>query len=97
MNLYGIELDVKNVPKLDPGFIPLYKFNQAFLKTAKKPIALAVARADGVALPDRRRGTGRQLGLRRFRLGRDGAPGEGDEVSCRGAAAFSDQRPRTLR
>lgn len=47
MNLYGIELDVKNVPKLDPGFIPLYKFNQAFLKTAKKPIALAVERADG--------------------------------------------------
>ncbi len=47
MNLYGIEVNVKNVPKLDPGFIPVMLFNRAFLKDAKKPVSIAVERADG--------------------------------------------------
>lgn len=47
MNYLGIELNVKNIPELDPGFIPLYRFNQEFLKTANKPIGIAVERAGG--------------------------------------------------
>ena len=47
MNLYGIEINIKNVPKLDPDFIPVLKFNQAFLASAKKPVSIAVERADG--------------------------------------------------
>lgn len=45
MKFSGIEIPVKNVPELDPGFIPLYKFNQAFLADAKKPIGIAIQRA----------------------------------------------------
>ena len=41
MNRYGISVDVKNKPVLDPEFTPLLKFNRAFLKDAKKPIAIA--------------------------------------------------------
>ena len=37
MNRYGIEITVKNAPKLDPEFMPILQFNRAFLKTAKKP------------------------------------------------------------
>lgn len=44
---YGISVDVKNVPVLDPEFTPLLKFNNAFLKNAAKPVSLAVERADG--------------------------------------------------
>jgi len=47
MNFLGIELEVKNLPELDPGFIPLHKFNEAFLKTAKKPVGIAVERSCG--------------------------------------------------
>ena len=44
---YGIEVELKNKPELDPGFIPLYRFNQAFLKTASVPFSFAVERNDG--------------------------------------------------
>ena len=47
MNFLGIELEVKNLPELDGGFIPLHKFNEAFLKTAKKPVGIAVERSGG--------------------------------------------------
>lgn len=47
MNLFGIEIDVKNAPVLDPGFIPVLKFNRAYLSGATKPVSLAVERADG--------------------------------------------------
>ena len=47
MERYGISVDIKNVPVLDPGFMPLLRYNQAFLKTASKPISIAVERADG--------------------------------------------------
>ena len=47
MELYGINIDIKNSPKLDPGFIPIHLFNEAFLKDAAKPVGVAVERADG--------------------------------------------------
>ena len=47
MNCLGIEIDVKNVPELDKGFIPINLFNKAFLSTAKQPIGIAVERAGG--------------------------------------------------
>ena len=47
MKHLGIEVPVKNVPELDPGFLPLGKFCTAFLKDAKKPLDIAVERAGG--------------------------------------------------
>ena len=47
MERYGISVQVKNAPVLDPEFIPLLNFNRAFLAGAKKPISIAVERADG--------------------------------------------------
>lgn len=47
MEFLGISVNVKNAPELDPGFIPLYRFNQAFLADAKKPVSIAVERAMG--------------------------------------------------
>ncbi len=47
MKCFGIEVPVKNAPKLDPDFLPILKFNRAFLKTAQKPLSIAVERADG--------------------------------------------------
>lgn len=47
MKCYGISVEIKNSPVLDPDFAPLLKFNEAFLKTAAKPISVAVERADG--------------------------------------------------
>ena len=47
MNFLGIDIDIKNIPELDPGFIPLHKFNEAFLKTAKKPVGIALEREAG--------------------------------------------------
>ena len=44
---YGISVDVKNIPVLDPEFTPLLKFNTAFLENAAKPVSIAVERADG--------------------------------------------------
>ena len=35
MNQYGIQFEVKNKPSLDPEFMPILKFNRAFLETAK--------------------------------------------------------------
>ena len=47
MNRFGIEVSLKQSPKLDPGYIPLYRFNQAFLKDAKAPLGIAVERSCG--------------------------------------------------
>ena len=46
MERYGISVEVKNAPVLDPEFTPLLNFNRAFLATAKKPVSIAVERAD---------------------------------------------------
>ena len=47
MNRYGINVELKNIPPLDPEFIPLLSYNRAFLKNAKKPISIAVERGGG--------------------------------------------------
>lgn len=47
MKLFNINFDYKNVPELDPDFMPLLCYNNAFLKTAAKPFGIAVERADG--------------------------------------------------
>ncbi len=47
MNYLNIPIDVKRAPELDPGFIPLGKFNRAFLSSARKPVGIAVERAKG--------------------------------------------------
>ena len=46
MKRYNIDIDLKNKPELDPGFIPLHKFNETFLKTAKQPFSIAIERND---------------------------------------------------
>ena len=51
MNCYGVSVNLKNIPELDPEFTPLLKFNEAFLKDATKPVSIAVERADGRWLP----------------------------------------------
>ena len=47
MNHHGITVEIKNIPVLDPDFTPILRFNQEFLKTATKPVSIAVERADG--------------------------------------------------
>ncbi|MCI9155625.1 MAG: ROK family protein [Lawsonibacter sp.] len=47
MNRFGVDVELKNTPVLDPEFIPLMRFNHAFLSGAKKPVGIAVERADG--------------------------------------------------
>ncbi len=47
MNYLGVELNIRNLPELDPGFIPIYKFNRAFLADAGKPVGIAVERGCG--------------------------------------------------
>ncbi len=47
MDRFGINVTLKHTPPLDPDFIPLMRFNRAFLASAKKPVAIAVERADG--------------------------------------------------
>lgn len=48
MNFLGLEIDVRNVPELDRGFIPMHKFNESFLKTARKPVGIALERELGL-------------------------------------------------
>ena len=54
MEHLGINVNVKNVPELDAGYIPLHKFNAAFLEGAEKPLGIAVERAGDIfpSLPD---------------------------------------------
>ena len=47
MEHLGISVNLKNVPVLDPEFMPMLQFNRAFLKGASKPVSIAVERADG--------------------------------------------------
>ena len=43
MNVYGVNVDIKTVPELDPTFVPLHVFNREFLKTAKKPSPIGLS------------------------------------------------------
>ena len=47
MKKFGIDVELKNIPVLDPEFTPIYRFNQEYLKGATKPVSVAVERADG--------------------------------------------------
>ncbi len=47
MKVYGIDIPIHNVPKLDPDFIPLLQFNRAFRKGAAQPLSIAVERSNG--------------------------------------------------
>lgn len=54
MKKFGIEVDFSNVPSLDKGFLPLHRFNKAFLGRADERVGLALERADGMAVVDTR-------------------------------------------
>ena len=47
MNRFGIPVELKYVPSLDPDFMPLLRFNRAFLADAKNPVSIAVEREKG--------------------------------------------------
>ena len=47
MNYLGIEYKVKNMPPLDPDFIPFGKWIEAYEKGAQKPLTIAVERDQG--------------------------------------------------
>ena len=47
MNRFGVNVELKHVPALDPDFIPLARFNRAFLEGAEKPVGIAVERSGG--------------------------------------------------
>ena len=47
MQYLGVQFDMKHTPKLDPGFIPFGVWRAAYLKGAKKPIAIALERDKG--------------------------------------------------
>ena len=48
MKLFDIDIPIKNIPALDPGFLPMSLFCRAFLKQAHKPIAICIERNDGL-------------------------------------------------
>ena len=47
MNYLGIDYSVKNMPALDPGFIPFGIWAKAYLKEADHPFKIAVERDHG--------------------------------------------------
>ena len=46
----GIEVSIRNRPALDPGFLPLHRFHERFLLTARRPFRIAVERPGGTAV-----------------------------------------------
>lgn len=47
MNYLGIEFEVRNMPSLDPDYIPFGPWMDAYLKNATRPISIAVERDHG--------------------------------------------------
>ena len=47
MNYLGIEYNIKNMPALDPDFIPYGVWADEYLKTASRPVKIAVERENG--------------------------------------------------
>lgn len=47
MRIHGIEVNIKNVPSLDPDFTPIRIFNRNYLKGAKQPLSIAIIRDGG--------------------------------------------------
>lgn len=55
MERFGITFDLKVKPALDPDFMPLYRWEEAYLAGAKEPLAVALEREDGkIAVIDTR-------------------------------------------
>ena len=50
MNAYGIDVQFRTHPKLDPDFVPFGPFCRAFEALAKVPVHMALERADGGAV-----------------------------------------------
>ena len=48
MKLHGVEFNLKQEAPLEPEYIPIKKWNDAFLKTAKEPYKVAVERNDNL-------------------------------------------------
>ena len=48
MTCFSININIKAVPPLDPGFAPLSLFCNEFLKLAKKPLSIAIERNNGL-------------------------------------------------
>ena len=44
MKFLNVDIPVKNLPQLDPGFVPLGAFFQSYAKGAQKPLCIAVER-----------------------------------------------------
>ncbi len=47
MEFLNVEIPVKNLPELDPGFVPLGAFFESYGKKAQKPLCIAVERSGG--------------------------------------------------
>lgn len=47
MNILGISCSIKNIPKLDPSFVPFGVWRSAFLVGANNPFSIAVERENG--------------------------------------------------
>lgn len=47
MERFGVYVDLQHTPVLDPDFLPIGRWNRAFLDGAKKKVCVAVERADG--------------------------------------------------
>ncbi len=47
MKVFGIDIAVQNLPTLDPTFVPIGKFYQAFEASAAQPFDIALERAGG--------------------------------------------------
>ncbi len=48
MEFLGIDFEMKTTPSLDEGFIPLSKWNEAFLAQARVPFSIAIHRTGGL-------------------------------------------------
>ncbi len=47
MKRFGIEFEIQNKPALDEAFMPLYRWQEAYLAGAREPLAVALEREDG--------------------------------------------------
>ncbi len=47
MERFGISVELRHAPPLDPDFMPILRFNRAFLAGARQPVSVAVERANG--------------------------------------------------
>ncbi|MDY3860477.1 MAG: ROK family protein, partial [Candidatus Limivicinus sp.] len=72
MKFLGVDIGIRTLPELDPGFIPIHAFNTAFLAGAEKSVGIAVERADGqmASVETRIYGTEEMAGADRYYINR---------------------------